>query len=227
MTDTQNFLAIDFSGDMCSIALSVGSTTWSHHESTPRRQSEQSMPIIFSFLKEAGISLHDVSAFVVGRGPGSFTGIRLAVSLIQGLAFSTGKPVIGISSLAILAQHALESKMAPKGVAAAIDARMGQVYWGLYQKNDLGVAVPIIDDVLVDPEKTPLPLQEGWSAIGTGFRAYSSTLTERYEWIDCNPEAGPRADDAITLARFRYEEGAYEDAATIQPVYLRDQVVNP
>src|SRR5690554_5815499 len=129
---TATLLALDTATEACSAALLHEGRVFHCAEVVPREHAQRLLPMIESLLQQAQIQLEQVDALVFGRGPGAFTGVRIATGMVQGLAFATGKPVIGISNLAALAQRAYREHGATQ-VCAAIDARMDEVYWGCYQ----------------------------------------------------------------------------------------------
>ena len=127
-----NLLAIETSTEACSVALHHGGTTIARSELAPRRHAELVLPMAEALLAEAGIGRRQLDAIAVGRGPGAFTGVRLAVSMAQGMALGLDLPVIPISSLAALALDAPDNGAA---VLAVIDARMGEVYAASYRRG--------------------------------------------------------------------------------------------
>ena len=124
-------LALDTATECCSAALLHDGTVTARSEVIPRQHAQRLLPMIEELLGERQLRLQDVDALVFGRGPGAFTGVRIATGMVQGLAFAADKPVIAVSNLAALAQRAWREHGA-ETVAAAIDARMDEVYWGLY-----------------------------------------------------------------------------------------------
>lgn len=127
-------LALDTATEACSVALLHDGKVLSHYEVIPRLHAQKLLPMIQTMLAEAGIALSAVDAIAFGRGPGAFTGVRIAIGVVQGLAFALERPVLPVSNLALLAQRALREHGAEQ-VAAAIDARMDEVYWGCYQQQ--------------------------------------------------------------------------------------------
>ena len=167
--------------------------------------------------------MKQVEALVFGRGPGAFTGVRIATGMVQGLAFATGKPVIGISNLAALAQRAWREHGA-ESVCAAIDARMDEVYWGCYQLRD-GTMQLVGNEVVSAPEL--VQLAEGMvspAGSGTGWQYVDRLAVQvKCAWPDFLPDA----QDLLSLALPLWERGEVLDAADAQPVYLRDKVATP
>lgn len=216
-------LALDTATECCSAALLHDGRVTARSEVIPRQHAQRLLPMIEELLGERELRLQDVDALVFGRGPGAFTGVRIATGMVQGLAFAADKPVIAVSNLAALAQRAWREHGA-ETVAAAIDARMDEVYWGLYGLQD-GVMQSLDDERVYPPEAVSLP--DGVASVagaGTGWQ-YADRLAVSAErsW----PQMLPDAVDLITLALPRWLAGEVLDAADAQPVYLRDKVATP
>lgn len=216
-------LALDTATECCSAALLHDGRVTARSEVIPRQHAQRLLPMIEELLGERELRLPDVDALVFGRGPGAFTGVRIATGMVQGLAFAADKPVIAVSNLAALAQRAWREHGA-ETVAAAIDARMDEVYWGLYGLQD-GVMKSLDDERVCPPEAVSLP--DGVASVagaGTGWQ-YADRLAVSAErsW----PQMLPNAVDLITLALPRWLAGEVLDAADAQPVYLRDKVATP
>lgn len=216
-------LALDTATECCSAALLHDGSVTARSEVIPRQHAQRLLPMIEELLSERQLRLQDVDALVFGRGPGAFTGVRIATGMVQGLAFAADKPVIAVSNLAALAQRAWREH-GVETVAAAIDARMDEVYWGLYGLQD-GVMQSLDDERVCPPEAVSLP--DGVASVagaGTGWQ-YANRLAVAAErsW----PQMLPDATDLITLALPRWQAGEVLDAADAQPVYLRDKVATP
>ncbi|MFA5676850.1 MAG: tRNA (adenosine(37)-N6)-threonylcarbamoyltransferase complex dimerization subunit type 1 TsaB [Pseudomonas sp.] len=220
---TATLLALDTATEACSAALLHKGQVYQRAEVIPRLHAQRLLPMIDEVLSEAGISLSAVDALVFGRGPGAFTGVRIATGMVQGLAFAADKPVIGISNLAALAQRAWREHGVEQ-VCAAIDARMDEVYWGCYQLQD-GVMTLVGEESVCAPELVSLaaPLDNPAGA-GTGWQ-YAERLAVKASanW----PQMLPDAVDLLSLAQPAFQAGQMLDAADAQPVYLRDKVATP
>lgn len=223
MSSSSVLLAIDTSSDACSVALGVGERVFERHEVAPREHTRLVLPMVRALLDEAGIELADVDAFVMGRGPGAFTGVRIAVGVVQGLAFSVDRPVVPVSSLAVVGQGVAES--GATHVAVAFDARMGEVYWGTYVRDADGVVVAESAEAVIPPEDAVLPETGPWIGAGSGFAAYPEALAQRLGLERLLPERMPRAAHALALGQRAWREGEAVEAEFAQPVYLRDRVV--
>ncbi|OJW50813.1 MAG: tRNA (adenosine(37)-N6)-threonylcarbamoyltransferase complex dimerization subunit type 1 TsaB [Candidatus Accumulibacter sp. 66-26] len=214
-----NLLAIETSTDAGSIAL------WRDGEvllrDCPRgvSHSETLLPLIRSTLAEAGLGFADLSGIAFGAGPGSFTGLRVACGVAQGLAFAHDTPLLPVGTLEAMALAAGGGR-----VLVALDARMGEVYLGSFEvSSDAVVALGPVG--VHPPGAVPLPASGGWLACGNGLAAYPA-LRERLApavdaWL---PELMPTADAAARLAAPRLARGERVDPADAVPVYVRDKV---
>ena len=216
-------LALDTATEACSAALLHDGKVYARHEVIPRQHAKRLLPMIDELLSESGIALQQIDALVFGRGPGAFTGVRIATGMVQGLAFAADKPVIDVSNLAALAQRAWREHGA-QNVCAAIDARMDEVYWGCYRLQE-GVMQLVGSESVTAPETVSVP--DGFDrpvGAGTGWQ-YADRLAVKVDqaWPDLLPDAR----DLLSLALPRWQSGDVLDAADAQPVYLRDQVATP
>jgi len=217
-------LALDTATEACSVALLHDGKVLSHYEVIPRLHAQKLLPMIQTMLAEAGIALSAVDAIAFGRGPGAFTGVRIAIGVVQGLAFALERPVLPVSNLALLAQRALREHGAEQ-VAAAIDARMDEVYWGCYQQQ-AGEMRLLGSEAVLAPEQVSLPpgAAGDWFGAGTGW-GYAERLAVKV--AASNPGALPSALDILSLATFAWARGEAIVAEQAQPVYLRDNVATP
>ncbi len=219
-----NLLAIDTSTDFCSVAASRGSALFSRHERAGQRQAETVLGMVNEVLIEARIELAQIQGIAYGAGPGSFTGLRIAAGVTQGLALARGIGVIGVGSLLALSEEA--GKDAAGGrMIACLDAHMGEVYHAAYRRAGAGweeVSAP----GLYRPEAVPVAPGQDWTGCGDGLAAYRERLAARLgECVAAiRPEATPSARAVLKLAIPRFAAGEAKDAATAVPVYLRDKV---
>lgn len=217
-------LAIETATEACSAALYADGTLTTRYQVAPRKHAELILTMVDELLSESAYSLSQLDALAFGRGPGAFTGVRIASSVIQGLALSTDRPVIAISSLAILAQGmVLEAKQ----IACAIDARMGEVYWGLYQSNDDKLMQLVGAEKVCAPNAIDRPnLGHAWFGVGSGWGSYAEILQHTMG----NSLAGSRSGDypsaaaSCSLAVDAYQRGEILDASQALPIYLRNTV---
>ncbi|WP_194789346.1 tRNA (adenosine(37)-N6)-threonylcarbamoyltransferase complex dimerization subunit type 1 TsaB [Pseudomonas sp. UFMG81] len=217
-------LALDTATEACSVALLHDGKVTSHYEVIPRMHAQKLLPMIKQLLADAGVALSAVDAIAFGRGPGAFTGVRIAIGVVQGLAFALERPVLPVSNLAALAQGALRERGVQQ-VAAAIDARMDEVYWGCYRAEQ-GEMRLVGQEAVIAPERVSLPegLGSDWFGAGTGWG-----LAERLavQATASDASALPNALDILTLATFAWARGEAVAAEQAQPVYLRDNVATP
>ena len=214
-------LGVETGSDACSVALYVDGDVREKYQIAPRRHAALLLPMIENLLSEAGLGVEELDGFALGRGPGSFTGVRIAAAAVQGMAFATDRPVVCISSLAALAQGALRERGATR-VLAGFDARMGEVYWGAFRaENDLMSALQ--EECVIAPEQAPVPGADGdWLGVGGAFGAYETVLGTHCRVMD--PQALPRARDLMPLAVDAWNRGEAVAADQALPVYLRDKV---
>lgn len=217
-------LAVDTTEDACSAALLLGDELVERFEVAPRRHGELLLPMMDGLLADAGLGLRELDALACARGPGSFTGVRIAVSVVQGAAFAAGLPVVPVSSLQALAQGGARM-LAADAVLAALDARMQEVYWGAYRTDATGILRAAIDDCVAPPERVPMPDGDDWIGAGSGWAAHAAALTRRCG-RPCPHDGGARvhAADVARIAAVLFAEGAAVAAEQALPCYLRDQV---
>jgi len=224
-----NLLAIETATEACSVALLRGDDLIDRSELAPRRHAELVLPMAESLLAEAGIRRQQLDAIAVGRGPGAFTGVRLAISVAQGLALALDIPVVPVSSLAALAMQAPRNGAA---VLAAIDARREEIYAGTFQMGTEGINSqidslrPLMEECVTRAIDLPLPQAEAWNVLGTGWSAYGDAIRERLpsspQWADGNRY--PQARDVARLAAPLLAAGKGVPPEQALPVYLRDKV---
>ena len=213
-------LALETSTEYCSVALWQDGVVTGKNENVGQKHSEVLMAMLDGVLCEAGIKLAQLDGIAFGAGPGSFTGVRIACGVSQGLALGAKLPVIGICTLQAVAHGSGQDK-----VIAALDARMAEVYFAVYEKRD-GEWLTVCAPCLCLPQDTPAVEGDGWLGAGSGFAAHGTVLQQRYAGqlsaIDaaCVPQAGAIAE----LAAPMFAAGLGLDAAQAMPLYLRDKV---
>jgi tRNA threonylcarbamoyladenosine biosynthesis protein TsaB len=221
-------LALDTATEACSVALAVGDRSIERYMELERGHAEELLPMIDSVLAEAGLTLGALDAIAFGRGPGGFTGVRLAASVAQGLAFGAGVGVVPISNLAAVAQRVMQLEPAARHVLVANDARMREVYWAPFHTGGgLTAAGPERVSGALDVT-LPEAGADVWAAAGRGFAAWPE-LAERCRAAGARMhiELLPRASDIVTLARRCVAAGQILDPALALPVYVRDNVAVP
>ncbi len=222
---TLKLLAIETSTDACSAALLCDGQVHDRYQLAPREHGRLILGMVDAVLAEAGLSLKQLDGLAFGRGPGAFTGVRIATGVIQGLAFGADLPVVPVSTLAALAQGAQRQYGAAK-VLAALDARMTEIYWGVYQCDAAGLMIEAEAERVCSASHIEPPAGSGWFGIGNGFAAYTAILHERLGTLTgCDPEAYPQARDVAVLGAAGLAQGHGVSAEQALPVYLRDNVV--
>lgn len=218
-------LALDTATEACSVALLHNGQVFSRYAVIPRLHAQSILPMLSEVLAEAGIAKTAIEAIAFGRGPGAFTGLRIAVGVVQGLAFALELPVLPVSNLAAIAQRACREHGVSQ-VAVAIDARMDEVYWGCFTLVNGEVSLQGME-VVVAPEGAQLPrnTQGDWFAAGTGWQAYAERIAVPVSAKDA--QLLPHAADILTLAKGMWQRGESIAAQAAQPIYLRDQVATP
>ncbi|MEO8401341.1 MAG: tRNA (adenosine(37)-N6)-threonylcarbamoyltransferase complex dimerization subunit type 1 TsaB [Gammaproteobacteria bacterium] len=214
-------LAFDTSSAACSVALLNEEKITSRHELIPMQQAKQLLPMIDALLAADKIKPNQLDAIAFGCGPGSFTGVRIAVSVAAGLAYATQKPLISISSLAAVAQAAYDD-LGWKQLLVACDARINEVYWAAYEvQTDNLVHLNGIEQVTL-PEAIIHPGTDGWSGVGNAWDVYADKISFKPDKVDITRL--PMATALITLAKAKFSKQEWVNAAEAVPVYLRDDV---
>ncbi len=230
-----NLLALDTSTEACSAALSLAGQISVREVEAPRGHAELLLPMVDELLGEAGIALTDLDAIAFARGPGSFTGVRLAASVVQGLAFGARVPVVPVSTLAAVALRALETArhegLDPHEIWVCNDARMGEVYHAVFAVGDL-VQTAAKAASIVESVSAPTIVAERWGSrsgrglaigAGHGFRAYPE-LAALPGLAKVYPDLLPRAREVLALAMPAVEARLGVDPTQALPIYVRDEV---
>jgi tRNA threonylcarbamoyladenosine biosynthesis protein TsaB len=214
-------LALETATEACSIALYLDGEVIERHEIAPRLHAEYALPWAEALLAEAGIAKSQLDAIAISRGPGAFTGVRLAIALAQGIALALDKPVVAISTLQAIAVQAQGER-----ILAAIDARMGEVYVGAFaRKGDELIAIST--EIVCAPDAVTLPDSEGgWHGVGTGFAAANGLLQQNLhsQLASVDASALPHAADVARLAVAAYARGEAVAPERVEPAYLRNNV---
>jgi tRNA threonylcarbamoyladenosine biosynthesis protein TsaB len=219
-----HLLALETSTEACSVALWIDGEVRERFDLAPRRHAELALPWAEALLKNAGVAKSRLDAIAVGRGPGAFTGVRLAIALAQGIALALDRPVVPVSTLAVLAAGA--PRDAGDRILAAIDARMGEVYSAAFSRDGDALAA-LSPETVSRPDAVALPGDEdGWVGVGTGFAAGEGALRgrlgARLSFVDA--AALPHAADVARLAAAAFARGEALAPERVEPAYLRDNV---
>ena len=216
-----NLLAIETSTEYLSLALSRQGLVFDRVILAGQRHSELLLDELDALLASSCVTMAEVDAVIFGAGPGSFTGLRIACGVAQGLALARGIPLIAIGSLEAVAEAAQAEK-----VVVCLDARMGEVYHGAYVKCGSAKWKEICPPGLFAPESVPALPGKGWTGCGSGFVLHGTMLQKRYgdALVATMPDVFPQASAMLRLAvpRFLNNEGI--DAALAAPFYVRDKV---
>lgn len=219
-------LAIETATDACSVALLAAGGLAVRHAVAPRRHAELVLAMVDEVLAEAGRDLASIGAVAFGRGPGSFTGVRIAAGVAQGLAFGADLPVVAVSTLHALAEGTRRRSGATR-VLAALDARMGEVYWGAYRAATAeGALVEALPECVRAPHLVPLPDGDGWVGAGPGWEACREALSARAGAALAGVHARdlPEARDVAAIAAVLAARSGGGPPESAVPVYLRDRV---
>jgi tRNA threonylcarbamoyladenosine biosynthesis protein TsaB len=216
-------LAIDTSTEACSAALLCDSKISDRFVIAPQQHTRLILPMVSELLDEAQLVLGQLDAIAFGCGPGSFTGIRLASSITQGLAFAADLPVVKISTLRALAQEVFEGFGKSK-VLVTQDARMQEIYWGEYQADADGVMQAVTFDQLISPQAAKIVSSESMVGVGNGWEIYGDILTKRCNIALIESKIYPNARYIAQLAAVDFAKGLVVSAKEALPVYLREEV---
>jgi tRNA threonylcarbamoyladenosine biosynthesis protein TsaB len=237
-------LAIETSTEVCSVALTYDDNVTELFETVQRQHAHVILTMIETLLAKFNLSLEQLDAIAFGCGPGSFTGLRVAASVVQALAFAAELPVIPVSSLQTCAQSA-HSELAAEKVLLAVDARMQDIYWGAYRLDEQGLMQAIFPDTLCKPEAAKCPDESKdlsslpqtrerarvrapeeaphWTAVGNAWEIYQKELSSSCSnCVDrIEPNIIPHAKDLLKLAIALLQQGKWLPAEEALPVYLR------
>jgi tRNA threonylcarbamoyladenosine biosynthesis protein TsaB len=211
-------LAIDTATERCSVALLIDGRVVERAAETPRGHADLVLPMVDEVLVESGLTLRQLDGLGYGRGPGAFTGVRIAVGVAQGLAYGAQLLTVGISDLAAVAQQFAQPGAR---ILVCMDARMNEVYWGRFEATPDGLVRPTTPERVDRPEA--VDPDDATVYVGTGFGAYPQLAAGRTAG-SVHGAVLPHARDVAKLAAAQLRAGRGEPAEHAQPVYLRDQV---
>ena len=221
----KRILAIETSAETCSVALDMHGELREKFEHAPLKHAELILPAVSSLLAEAGITAKDLDVIAFGRGPGSFTSLRIGIGVVQGLAWGADVPVVPVSSLAAVAQAAFDSRQwpaSPPQIVVAMDARMQEVFHATFTAGDGGI-VSLAGEESVSAAAA-VTVEEPWLAAGNGFERFEE-LRKLAQGAVCSlPDTWPRASVVLKLARDWLRENKALSAGLAQPVYIRNNV---
>jgi tRNA threonylcarbamoyladenosine biosynthesis protein TsaB len=216
-------LGIETATDACSVAIVTPTQSCNLFVIEPQAHAKLLLGMVDQICAQAGVALQDIDAFAFGSGPGSFTGVRIAASVVQGLAFGVSKPVIAVSSLQALAQQAYNVH-SYEYIAALLDARMQEIYCGSYKANANGLVAPMSEDVLKNPAEFTIDAAS-CVAVGTGVAAYSAIIKQHNPNLIIDTTIlHPRAQEIVQLAADLYKRGEVLQPSEAIPTYIRNDV---
>lgn len=222
-------LAIDTSTEACSAALYIDGEIKQCYELAPREHSRLILGMIDGLLREADITAKDIDVLAFGRGPGSFMGVRIAAGVVQGISFAHSIPVVPVSTLAAISSTAIE-QTGVNTVLAVIDARMKEVYWGVYtnecESDETSNLLLQGEEQVTAPEQVVVPDSGQWASAGPGWAAYADVFEDKVDDRFVMPvnDCFPSAEAVARLAVRDYKKGVSVLAAEAVPVYLRNDV---
>lgn len=218
-----NLLALETSGECCSVALSCAAGMFARHVSCPARHTETLLPLCDEVLREGGVPVHALDAVAFGAGPGAFTGVRIAASAAQGIALALRIPVIAVCSLTALARGGWRITGYTRQLAV-LDARRGEIYWSACEFGaDGALARIVVPASLGSPNALRSPFHTPWALVGRGVEALASPLTDPAPaCVNADDCRFPAASDVAVLALAELRAGRGVDSAAAVPVYLRD-----
>ncbi|WP_373768106.1 tRNA (adenosine(37)-N6)-threonylcarbamoyltransferase complex dimerization subunit type 1 TsaB [Glaesserella sp.] len=216
-------LALDTATEACSVALLYQGQRFFSDELSPRTHTQRILPMIDELLHQAGISIKEVDYLAFGRGPGSFTGVRVSVGIAQGLALGADLPVIPISNLQMMAEAAFQQTGA-KDVIALIDARMNEVYFAQFRLSEQGWQ-EVVEEQVCSPEKAVAQIRQvdGAVVVGTGWATYPQFAQADLK-VKVSDISLPSAQFMLPLAEQAILAGNVQTAIDVEPVYLRNEV---
>ena len=219
-------LAIDTATEGCSAALFNDGEVISRLQVVPRKHADLILPMLDEVLAEAELSVKQLDALAFGRGPGAFTGVRIATGVIQGIAYGSDLPVVPVSTLRALAQRTYDEHGHHK-VLTAFDARMDEVYWGEYVLDENRIMQMQGEEQVIAPENIAVSEHIGdWVGSGSGWATYGDTLKQSVgtQSIQLYPDMISRAEEIVMLANTDFQQGISVSAENALPVYLRNKV---
>lgn len=217
-------LAVETATEACSVALIIDGEVHERYALAPKTHTQILLPMLDALMAEAGLKPQQLDALAFGCGPGSFTGVRIATGVIQGIAFGADLPVVPVSTLAALAQdffmhHSINVAF------TAMDARIAEIFWGEYMRNADGFAQLMGNEAVLPPSEVPIPDSQG-AGIGSGWAIYHDILMSRLsaQVLQVESDSLPRAAAVARLGAYHFGLGQAVSIEQAMPVYLRNKV---
>lgn len=216
-------LSLESSGESCSVALCNEDRLYSQIRTEARQHAKLFLPLIDEVFAESGLALTDLDAIAFGQGPGSFTGVRICMSVVQGLAFGAQLPVIPVSTLAATAAaYFAKNPSVTPTVSVGLDARMSEVYLGKYQLHN-GVVVAKQNEAVLGFDSAIELIEREEILVGSAW-ALDAFSQLREDAPECQPDVFASALDILAVAKGKFVDGELQDIGSVEPVYLRDEV---
>lgn len=217
-------LAVDTATEACSAALYIDGNIQERFAIAPREHTKLLLPMVDALMAEAGLKAQQLDAIAFGCGPGSFTGVRIATGVMQGIAYGADLPVVPVSTLAAIAQACLQ-KTTHNTIFTAVDARMQEIYWAVYQRDAEGYA-QLLGQEAVQPASAVDGLQKQAYGIGSGWETYQQELMQRLapQVIGFDADYLPHSADIALLGAVGMQRQQAVSVGQAMPVYLRDKV---
>lgn len=224
---SMRILAIDTSTDACSVAIWNQGQVLAFSELSPRMHTQRILPMVQQVLAESGLTLNQLDVVAFGRGPGSFTGVRISISIAQGLALGADLLMLGISTLQTMAQGAWRIRRATR-ILSAIDAKMGEVYWGQFELQQDGSWYASAKEEVLSPAQVferACTLEGVWAYVGTGWVTYPHLVIGSELSVFNGQMLFPQAEDMLPLALLAWQKGEAVPVEDAKPTYLRNDVI--
>lgn len=221
-------LAIETATEACSAAVLCEDDVVEQYEVAPRRHNELILPMCEQVLAQCGVSIDQLDAVAFGCGPGAFTGVRIAAGVTQGIAYAHDLPVVMVSTLANLAQQAIFESNQQNYILPAIDARMDEIYWAIYQRTNDDLVELVGQERVQAPENIKIESEPISYGLGSGWKTYQTELQDITQLDDGSVDlnALPHAKITAILGKEKFTQKQTVNAADALPVYLRDNVVH-
>jgi tRNA threonylcarbamoyladenosine biosynthesis protein TsaB len=218
-------LAVETSTDACSAALFIDGEITEKFAVAPREHTKLILPMIDALMADAQLRPQQLDAIGLSRGPGSFTGVRIASGVVQGIAYGADLPVVPVSTLAAIAQDFFNHRVDAELSFTAMDARMDEIFWGVYRRNVLGLAELLGEEAVTPASEMIFPDLAGFG-VGSGWGVYAEQLGQRLaeRVLGVEVEVWPRAGCIAQLGAYGFASGLAVPVEQAMPVYLRDKV---
>jgi len=218
-------LAVETSTEACSAALIIDNEILEKFELAPKEHTKLILPMIDALMAEAGLKIQQLDALAFSRGPGSFTGVRIATAVIHGIALGADLPVVPVSTLAAIAQKFFNKQLEDTALVG-MDARMAEIFWAVYQRDENGFAQLIGNEVVTPASQIEYPEVTGAVGVGSAWDVYAQELVDVLGARILRYESGylPRAAEITQLGQYAAQKGQAVPVEQAMPVYLRDKV---